>query len=67
MYNSNRRVFSIPSGLIGSDIESRMVKTIKIDDNTHAELSKLGSIGQTFNDVIWMLIKEHKEREKSKK
>jgi predicted CopG family antitoxin len=44
-----------------------MVKTIKIDDNTHAELSKLGSIGQTFNDVIWMLIKEHKEREKSKR
>ena len=66
MHSSNRRVFSIPTELISSNIE-RMVKTIKIDDNTHAELSKLGSIGQTFNDVISMLIKEHKEREKSKK
>ena len=46
-----------------SNIE-RMVKTIKIDDNTHAELSKLGSIGQTFNDVIWMLIKNIKIKKK---
>lgn len=50
---------------IAENVE-KMVKTIKIDDNTHAELSKLGSIGQTFNDVIWMLIQEHKERIKSK-
>lgn len=43
-----------------------MVKTIKIDDKTHAELQKMGSIGQTFNDVIWMLIQEHKEKAKEK-
>jgi hypothetical protein len=31
-----------------------MVKIIKTDDNTHAELSKLGSKCQTFNDGTWM-------------
>ncbi|MGH9977320.1 MAG: hypothetical protein ACRD8Z_16040 [Nitrososphaeraceae archaeon] len=41
------------------------LKTIKIDDKTHAELQKMGSMGQTFNDVIWMLIQEHKEKQKN--
>jgi hypothetical protein len=63
MPEHNRRVFSIPTELTSSS-SGGMVKTIKIDDNTHAELAKLGSIGQTFNDVIMMLIKEHKERSK---
>lgn len=44
-----------------------MAKTIKISNSTHAKLAKLGSIGQTFEDVILMLIKEHEEREKVSK
>lgn len=40
----------------------KMVKTLKIPDDLHTELSKLGNVGQTYSDVIWMLVNEHKER-----
>ena len=41
-----------------------MVKTLKISNETHARLSKLGTIGQTFEDVIKFLLDEHDEKVK---
>ena len=37
------------------------VKTLKISEETHDELSKLGTVGQTYEDVIKMLIKTFRE------
>lgn len=34
-----------------------MVKTIRISDNTHAELEKLGTKGETFEEILLKLIK----------
>ena len=45
-------------------IEPNLVKTLKISNETHARLSKLGSIGQTFEDVIKLLLDEHDEKVK---
>ena len=45
-------------------IESNLVKTLKISDETHARLSKLGNIGQTFEDIIKLLLDEHEEKVK---
>jgi hypothetical protein len=36
--------------------EIGMVKTLKIPDDLHKRLSKHGSIGQTYADVIKMLL-----------
>jgi predicted CopG family antitoxin len=44
-----------------------LVKTLKISDETHSRLAKLGSVGQTFEDVIKLLLDEHDELVKSKK
>jgi hypothetical protein len=38
------------------DTPGILVKTLKISDETHARLSKLGSIGDTFEDVIKQLL-----------
>ena len=43
-------------------IEPNLVKTLKISNETHARLSKLGNIGQTFEDVIKSLLDEHDEK-----
>jgi len=48
------------------DTPSIMVKTLKISDETHARLSKLGSIGETYEDVIKKLIDEHEASGKKK-
>jgi hypothetical protein len=45
-------------------IEPNLVKTLKISNETHARLSKLGNIGQTFEDVIKLLLDEHDEKVK---
>ena len=37
------------------------MKHIKVSDETNLKLSKLGSISQTFEDVIKLLLKEHDE------
>jgi hypothetical protein len=37
-------------------------KIIKVSPETHKELQKLGVKGDTFDDIIKKLIKEHKER-----
>ena len=48
-----------------------MAKTIKLDDHVHKRLSKHGNIGQTFQDVIVMLLdyydQNHKEGFDSKR
>ncbi len=36
-----------------------MVKTLKINDEIHLELQKLGTVGDTFESVIKKLIDEH--------
>jgi predicted CopG family antitoxin len=41
-------------------------KSIKVSDETHSRLAKLGSVGQTFEDVIKSLIDEHDKIEESK-
>lgn len=38
--------------------------TIQLNKKTAAELRKLGTMGQTYDDVLRMLIEEHKEHEK---
>lgn len=40
------------------------MKHIKVSDETHSRLAKLGSIGDTFEDVIKSLLNEHDERER---
>jgi predicted CopG family antitoxin len=40
------------------------LKMIRVEDDTHNELSKLGSIGQTYNDVIKMLLEHWKKTKK---
>lgn len=45
--------------------ESVESKSIKVSDETHSRLAKLGSVGQTFEDVIKSLLDEHDEREES--
>ena len=47
-------------------ILSRMVKTMKIKDETHARLSKHGNIGDTFDDVVTKLL-DHYEKTLRKK
>jgi hypothetical protein len=37
-------------------------KIIKVSPETHKELQKLGMKGDTFDDIVKKLIKEHKER-----
>jgi len=44
-----------------------MVKTLKISEETHARLSKLGSIGETFEDVIITLLDEHDGKKRKEK
>jgi predicted CopG family antitoxin len=43
----------------------KLVKTLKISDETHSRLAKLGSVGETFEDVIKSLLDEHDEKEKA--
>jgi len=38
------------------DIRGILVKTLKISEETHSRLSKLGNIGETFEDVIKKLL-----------
>jgi len=41
-----------------------MIKLVKLKDDTHAELNSIGLRGETFDDIIKKLIKEHKEKNK---
>lgn len=38
------------------DIPGILVKTLKISEATHARLAKLGTVGDTFEDVIKKLL-----------
>lgn len=40
---------------------SIMIKLVKLKDETHAALNEIGLRGETFDDIIRRLIKEHKE------
>jgi hypothetical protein len=42
------------------------MKHIKVIDETHSRLSKLGNISQTFEDVIVSLLNEHDKKENKK-
>jgi predicted CopG family antitoxin len=42
--------------------EIQMVKTIKIAETTHAELTKLGAKNETYDDIIMKLIGYYKDR-----
>lgn len=42
------------------------MKHIKISDETHSRLAKLGSISETFEDVIILLLNEHDKKESKK-
>ena len=44
-----------------------LVKTLKIPDDLHKRLSKHGSIGQTYADVIQMLLDYYESKERNKK
>jgi predicted CopG family antitoxin len=37
----------------------QMEKTIKVSNETHQMISKMGSVGVTFSDVIKQLVEEH--------
>ena len=41
-------------------------KIIKVSPETHLKLIKLGGKGETFDQVIQRLIREHEEREREK-
>ena len=41
-------------------------KSIKVSDETHSRLAKLGTVSQTFEDVIKSLLDEHDRIEESK-
>jgi predicted CopG family antitoxin len=44
-----------------------MVKTIKIkDDNIHSRLAKLGSVSETYEDVIRKLLDFYEKNSKDK-
>jgi hypothetical protein len=40
------------------------LKTLKVTDETHKRLSKLGTVGDTFEDVIQLLLDEHEAKAK---
>jgi len=44
-----------------------MVKTIKISEDIHARLLKVGSMGETFEDVIKKLLDFYDSKGKSQK
>jgi predicted CopG family antitoxin len=41
-----------------------MVKTIKINDDIHARLLRIGSMGETFEDVIKKLLDFYENKNK---
>jgi hypothetical protein len=43
-----------------------MVKLIKVKDETHKELAKLGNYGDTMDDIITKCIQAYKKMEKQK-
>jgi hypothetical protein len=45
-----------------TQVDNVEFKIIKVSPETHKELQKLGMKGDTFDDIIKKLIKEHKER-----
>jgi predicted CopG family antitoxin len=48
---------------MGNNIIS-MVKTIKISDDIHSRLLKIGSMGETFEDVIRKLLDFYENNKK---
>lgn len=46
------------------DIPGILVKTLKISDETHKRLTKVGKFGDTFEDIIKRLLDEHEGKKK---
>jgi len=44
------------------NIPGIMVKTLKISDETHARLSKIGVFGETFEDIIIKLLDSYESK-----
>lgn len=42
------------------------VKTLRVSDQTHKELTKLGVYGDTMEDIIKRLLEEHNQNPKVK-
>jgi predicted CopG family antitoxin len=49
------------------NIPGIMVKTLKISDETHRRLSKIGVFGETFEDIIIKLLDEYEARKRKEK
>jgi hypothetical protein len=52
----------VDSSITNVEEEVANFKIVKVSPDTHKELQKLGLKGDTFDDIIRKLIKEHKER-----
>ena len=52
-----------PSTIEVAEEEVAEFKIIKVSPGTHKELQNIGTKGETFDDVIKRLIKEHTERQ----
>jgi hypothetical protein len=49
------------------NIRGIMVKTLKISDQTHSRLSKIGVFGETFEDIIIKLLDDYESRRRKDK
>jgi hypothetical protein len=45
-------------------MQELMAKLIKVRDETHKRLSKLGTVGNTFDDVVTELLDFYEENKK---
>ena len=46
------------------NIPSILVKTLKISNETHKRLAKVGTFGDTFEDIIKKLLDEYEGKKK---
>jgi hypothetical protein len=47
-------------------MEELVLKSLKVSDDTHKELTKLGTWGESMDDIIRRLIKSYKDKERFK-
>jgi predicted CopG family antitoxin len=38
-----------------------MTKNIKVDDDLHRELGEIGKLSESYNDVIWRLVRHYEK------
>jgi hypothetical protein len=68
MYKSSKGTTTAPlvepSSITSGSGSSMEPKIIKVLPDTHKKLLKLGAKGETFDQIIQRLIKEHEEKRK---